>query len=323
MTFIASVIAKKGVAIIADSLVTSQMPILHYGEFLKYIRSLPDNGNGGTAIDLDDILELFNSEPVFTKDYEEKLFQLNKFTAVTTTGAAYINEKNISDLIEEFKSQTTDINDMAVPFEHKLQQFSSFLNAQVREHIIKYDSMDYCAFLFTYYERHSHNTHVYKMYIQEIDSEYLNDLNYNYVNLQKQLDWMKVVCDGQNKLSEKILYGTGKELFQVFPKFLDNLIRVLNIQNFSAPENLNDVMYEDEYFRNFFWGNIELLNLTELSVQQAVDLACLLMRLEVDFQKYTKNIPTVGGVIKLAVIDESGFRFISGHNIEAPKHIII
>jgi hypothetical protein len=46
------------------------------------------------------------------------------------------------------------------------------------------------------------------------------------------------------------------------------------------------------------------------------------MRLEVDFQKYTKNMPTVGGVIKLAVIDEhEGFRFILGDKIEPPKHI--
>lgn len=66
---------------------------------------------------------------------------------------------------------------------------------------------------------------------------------------------------------------------------------------------------------------MELLNLSDLSLQQAVDLASLLMRLEVDFQKYTRNIPTVGGVIKLAVIDEKGFRFILGDTVEPPKHI--
>ena len=35
-------------------------------------------------------------------------------------------------------------------------------------------------------------------------------------------------------------------------------------------------------------------------------------------QKYTENIPTVGGVIKLAIINEKGFKWISGQ--EVVKH---
>jgi len=58
-----------------------------------------------------------------------------------------------------------------------------------------------------------------------------------------------------------------------------------------------------------------MFKLRDLSLQQAVDLASLLMRIEIDIQKYTENIPSVGGVIKLAVIDADGFRYIAGNEI--------
>jgi len=63
---------------------------------------------------------------------------------------------------------------------------------------------------------------------------------------------------------------------------------------------------------------MKIFKLSELSLQQAVDLANLLMKIEIDFQTYTENISTVGGVIKIAIIDKNGFRYISGHEIIKP-----
>lgn len=69
------------------------------------------------------------------------------------------------------------------------------------------------------------------------------------------------------------------------------------------------------------FSDMKIFRLSELSLQQAVDLAYLLMRVEIDFQNYTENIPRVGGVIKLAVIDKNGFRFISGNDIVKPLNL--
>ena len=66
------------------------------------------------------------------------------------------------------------------------------------------------------------------------------------------------------------------------------------------------------------FSEMKIFKLSELSLQQAVDLAYLLMKIEIDFQTYTENIPTVGGVIKIATIDKMGFNFISGHDIIKP-----
>lgn len=137
------------------------------------------------------------------------------------------------------------------------------------------------------------------------------------------MDWVRVVCDGQNKLSDKVLYGIGKTLYHEFPAMVKNILARLNLPDGTVPDGFINELIQDDFFKEIFFGDIELLNLSELSVQQAVDLASLLMRLEVDFQKYTKTIPTVGGVIKLAIIDDDGFKFISGHDVEKPKHINI
>ena len=325
MTFIASVIAKKGVAITADSLVTSQEPILKYNRFIQYLNDQPKNDQGETLINPDAINNLFQREPVHTKDYEEKLFKLNDFTAITTTGAAYINNKSIADIVEEFKANQQDINDLAISFTDKLNQYSDFLNIQIREHLNVYTTLNHCTFIITYYEKHTHKTHIYKAIINETNSYNLANQGYNYVTLDQEPEWARIVCDGQNKLSDRVLYGLGKSLYSIFPIIVRDLLQRLNLQEGQGviPHDFVDQLTQQDFYRDLFFADIEMLNISDLSVQQAVDLASLLMRLEVDFQKYTKNIPTVGGVIKLAVIDESGFRFIAGDKVEPPKHIHI
>lgn len=324
MTFIASVIAKKGVAIIADSLVTSQLPILHYDNFIDYLNNHPKNPAGETVInDPNEILRLFNHEPIFTKDYEEKLFQFNNYTALTTAGTAYLNDKSISDIIEEFKGiQGDEMNDMAIDISIKIDALSAFLNDQVKEHLGKYRFVEYCLFVITYYEKHTHKTHIFKLVINPADRTALANAGHIFVTLQpKEADFIRVVCDGQNKISDLILFGFGKPLYWKMPTIVQKIAGKLGVDAAAIPATFVDDLVAEPDFNNMLFGDIELFNLTDLSVQQAVDLASLLMRIEVDFQKYTKNIPTVGGVIKLAVIDEKGFRFILGDTIIAPKHI--
>jgi hypothetical protein len=323
MTFIASVIAKKGVAVIADSLVTSQMPILHYRKFLDHLNAQPKNEQGEISLDPNNIIPLFAFEPIYTKDYEEKLFRLNNFTAITTTGIAEINDKTIDDIVREFIGVQLDIEDFAIPIETKITQFKGYVTTQIKEHLEKYGQIGTCIFIITFYEKSTHKTHIHRLTSVETDKAALDNPDFDYILTTKEMDWVRVVCDGQNKLSDKVLYGIGKTLYDVFPAMVNNILERLNLPEGTVPEGFINQLIQDEFFKDIFFGDIELLNLSELSVQQAVDLASLLMRLEVDFQKYTKNIPTVGGVIKLAIIDDDGFKFISGHDVEKPKHINI
>ena len=322
MTFIASVIAKKGVALIADSLVTSSLPILHHKKFIDHLEAQTPNSDGEITITPNDIAGLFEWEPSFTKDFEEKLFGFNLYTAITTTGIASINDKKIITIINEFKAlNVTNIEDFSITIEDKLDSFSLFLTEQIKEHFTKYENIGSCTFLFSFYEKSTSITHIFKIITTTANATTLSDPNFVYVSKLKEVDWAKVVCDGQNKLSDNILYGIGRPLYLMFREIVKNILNKLTLPAGSIPPDFVDTLIADPFFNNIFYSDVEMLNLSELSLQQAVDLASLLMKVEVDFQKYTRNIPTVGGVIKLAVIDDDGFRFILGNTIEPPKHI--
>lgn len=317
MTFIASVVAKKGVAIIADSLVTSSTRVLFQSDLLSYIQS-----KGQDELTLEDVYGLFNEQPIFTKDYEEKLFSLDTFTGITTTGVAYIDNKSISDLVESFKSINKNLDEIQI--EKKLELLSDFLNIQVREHLKKYNRLvGRCILIISHYEKDTHETEIYKLEISDAsDTMLFDNANYNFVGIVKQENFIKIVCDGQNKLSDKVLFGLGKQIYEILPDIISDLAKKFGKEDEVTEEFINN-LFQEEFYRRIFGRDIEIFNISELSLQQAVDLASLLMKLEVDFQKYTKNIPTVGGLIKLAVIDENGFRFISGNDVQPPKHLTI
>ena len=321
MTFIASVIAKKGVALIADSLVTSSLPILHHKKFIDYLSAQTPNPAGEITITPTDIAGLFEWEASYTKDFEEKLFQFNEYTAITTTGIASINEKKIITIVNEFKLRQVDINDLAISIDTKLDQFSEYLTEQIKDHLGKFNDIGSCTFLFSFYDKITFITHIYKIVTVPANISSLTDSTFIYLLRNKEVAWAKVVCDGQNKLSDNILYGVGRPLFLMFTTMVNTILAKLALPPGTIPSNFIDTLIADDYFNNIFYSDVEMLHLSELSLQQAVDLASLLMKVEVDFQKYTRNIPTVGGVIKLAVIDEKGFRFILGDTIEPPKHI--
>jgi len=324
MTFIASVVAKKGVAIIADSLVTSSLPILHYNRFLDHLKTKPKSEGGDISLNPSEVESLFKFEPYYTKDYEEKLFKLNKYTAITTTGIAEINDKKIIDIVQSFVNSKSDLENQSIPIEQRISDFSEFVTKEIREHLTKYEEIGRCIFIITFYETTISKTHIFKTTLKENDRQSLENPNFLYLKTIKEADWIKVVCDGQNKLSDNVLYGIGKPLYEIFPDLISNIIDKLQLPEGSIPPDFIDQLMNDEYFSKIFYGDVELLNLSELSLQQAVDLASLLMRLEVDFQKYTRNVPTVGGLIKLAIIDhDNGFNFISGDNVIPPRHITI
>ncbi len=80
MTFIASVIAKKGVAIVADSFVTTVEHSIDRNEFVDYLI----NTNPKKSIPIADIVNLFKQKASHTKNFADKLFQFDDYSAIAT-----------------------------------------------------------------------------------------------------------------------------------------------------------------------------------------------------------------------------------------------
>lgn len=327
MTFIASVIAKKGVAIIADSLVTSSRPIIEFEDFNRLMTSKIKGlkKNSSIKIDPNEINNLFKIKPSHTKDYEEKMFEYDKYTAITTAGSAEINEMRIgvliNEMIERNKKNKQSYNRKRI--ETRVKEFTLFIKKHAIEHIKKRIIIRPTTFIFTHYNHNDDKTTIYKIVVNSCNSEILKkNPDFQLVTYELSPENYKVVCDGQNRISERILFGELQFLGFIIPKILERVSKDYPEvkDKILKPDYIKGVLTDKEIlFNQFISEDVKMFKLTDLSLQQATDLAWLLMRIEIEIQKFTENIQTVGGVIKLAVIDKKGFYFIKGHEIIIPK----
>ncbi|HXR84437.1 MAG TPA: hypothetical protein VN722_09025 [Hanamia sp.] len=319
MTFIASVIAKKGVAVIADSLVTSMERVIGYEAFLNFFRDKAKSTPvDEIKIEPSELVSLFESKPSHTKDYEEKLFQYDKYTAVTTAGTASVNKKRIEYLVKEIIDKNKkDKSYSSKKLETKVKDFAGFLNKEAIEHLNKSDYISTTTFIFTHYDKAKEQTTIYKVDINPCSKKDIKDETFNCVVVRKMEDYYRVVCDGQNRISERILFGEIDFFIDITPKIIDKVIEKLKIPSGKIPFDFVKNFMSDakSFLPSQFYDDMKINRLADLSLQQAVDLASLLMKIEINFQKYTENVPTVGGVIKLGIIDKDGFKFISGNEI--------
>jgi 20S proteasome alpha/beta subunit len=322
MTFIASVIANKGVAIIADSLVTSVEYVVGYKHMMDYIdNKRKDEGATEVAVKCDEVRGLFRRKPSHTRDYAEKLFQFDKFTAVTIAGTAHIGGRSVEELIGDataINEQDTNYDKKAI--ETKVRDFCAFINSKAKEHALKGNRIAKTVFIFTNYEPISNMTTVYKIVVDNPKIGNVKNNEYKYVTYNRIPAADKVICEGQHRISDRILFGNYDYFLSIIPIIMERMIINLNVSlEALSPEYIDYCVNDMETFlKQQFVDERIMEGLSNLSLQQAVNLAHLLMKIEVNFQKYIDKIPSVGGLIRLAVIDKDGFRFIAGNDIVMP-----
>jgi len=320
MTYIASVIARKGVAIIADSLVTSMHRVIEEDTLLNYLKN-KKNTNNNITLTPSELATLFQKKPSHTKDFENKLYGYDKYTAITTSGMAWLDNMKIEEIIKEAIQKITKVRGYShQKIETKIKHLCEFLTEKVKEHLNIFNEVGNTSFILTHYDRKNEKTFIYRIFIYSSNKKNLNDNNYQFVGYKKAEDYEKVVCDGQNRISERILLGDLLTTYTLIPKICNKIFTEFSINNIPQ-DYIEKVKLDPNIVPLSIIDGAKLFSLSDLSLQQAVDLACLLMNIEIDFQKYTEDIPTVGGVVKLAIIDENGFRYIAGIEIIKPNNI--
>jgi len=324
MTFIATVIGKRGAAVIADSLVTTKIPTIEWRDFIDF---LDKEGKKDPSSDIKlspgDIMGLFKSRPSYTKDYEEKLFKFDDYTAITTAGSASINGKRIGVLIRDIvEINKSDKNYNRKKIKTKVKNFCLELEKDIKAHIQSQNSISRTRFIVTHFEKKSRKTIAYKLDVNPSDKKDLLDTTYEFIRIDLANDYEKVISNGQNRISERILYGSLDDVYRLIPRLALRIFEDFKIPEDKIPKDYIDKLRSDRTVVSpKLFEEMQIFKLSELSLQQAVDLASLLMRIEIDFQTYTENIPTVGGVIKVATLNENGFKFVSGHEVTKPNNI--
>lgn len=309
MTFIASVVAKKGAVVIADSLVTTMEKVLDYDAFKEYCTEVKGNSLKPEELDL-----LFNEKASYTRDNGEKIFAYDKYTAIAVAGSVLINNKSVEELIHEItRRNKLDKSYQRKNIQQKVGDFYNFLIAQVTEHLKGVGKIRSSIFLFTHYDMRIEQAIIYRFKIASCSMEDSDKQAADYVSYQRMTDFHKVVCAGQNRISRRILFGAMDFFNEVIPEVMGLCVEKLGIERGHIPDDFMQLV--SERLSPQFYEDMKIRYLENLTIQQAADLALLLMMVETKFQNYTEKIPQVGGTVKLAVIDKEGFRFVTGQEI--------
>ena len=323
MTFIASVIAKDGIAVIADSLVSSVTQTLDRSDWEKFIdkKRSAQKRKGDFSFSEEEITNLFQTKPTHTKDFENKLFEYDNYTLITTAGSAIINNKRIVNLVTEIKKKTQQKKKSYIHqgLERKVRDFCALLEIEINAHIKEHGFIGETTLIFSHYNKSSSKPSIFKISIQP---------SVDVAKIKYAEEGARIVCDGQPGIAYRILYGGLLDSMQVHSLVLESCKEALKSENIAEGVQLPNGFFQnlaqklEETIINEQMKEAQMFHISSLSLQQAADLAYLLLKVERDFQVYTKEIPTVGGHVKLATINEDGINFILGKTIIKPtRHL--
>jgi 20S proteasome alpha/beta subunit len=319
MTFIASVIARDGVVIIADSLSTTVKPVIKSDALSKYYtRKKQEAGDKDFVFDLDEVIGLFTQQPHHTENYEDKLIQLDDYTAITTAGSANINNKRIYTLIENFKEYLKKERLVRKNIEEKVSHFCSFLTTEVKEHLKNNRQISQTLFFVTHYDRKQSKSIIYRVQIKRASQVELQNEAFEFLTSNLTPSHETIISGGVNITIEEVLWGPYDLLPAAVSSVVTKIQKDFNLTDAQLSEEYMASLINDPDIMSSFKRNAKLRNMKELSIQEAVNLAYLCLKIEMDFQNYSNDMPVVGGVIRIAIIDKGGFRFLSGDRIISP-----
>lgn len=312
MTFIASVKARNGVAIVADSLVTTSVPVLLFEDFRKFI----DTNHDKAAFSVEDVLVLFKSQAHHTNDYEDKLIKYDEFTAITIAGSARIKNHTISDII----SAKAELNKLNAKYKEmtltkKVDDFAKHIKSVLTETDRKPNINT--LFVFTHFDVKAKTTEIIQL---DVNATTEDDKYLIQATQKPYHSGIKVVCNGQDTLTTTLLYGCAFKANGLLRMFVEKFIDASEIKVSKRKVDDTLVRLGENIFTEFpsLMDEINGFKIRDLSLQEAVDLAYLLLKVEMDFQKYTQDIPNIGGVIKVATIDHRGYIDVCGNSIVSP-----
>jgi len=316
MTFIASVIAKEGIAIVADSFRTTVHHSLDEDKFLEFIDKAVDKVN----IPIADLVGLFEEKASHTRNFVDKLIQFDDDSAVCTAGAAYINGKETKDVIKTVAVEmqvNKGVYD-AMTIEEKLTEISSKIEKEIVEQLATYN-VGATDFIFSHFNRAKNEPQVFVIKIKKTDKGAFNKDKPELVSWDDRTN-LGIITDGQDTFVDRLIFGSlYTNMGNVKRGIIEYIVTKFNLEGEDTDNLIKEVTHQD-FIRPIITQDIFNIKFRELSLQEAVDLATLLIKIEMDIQIYTEKIPTVGGLIRLAVISkDKGFQWISGDKIINPK----
>lgn len=318
MTFIASIIAKEGVAMVADSFVTTSGLSISGEDFVDYLKTAKNK----KSISISEVANLFQRRASHTRNYADKLFQFGNYSAISTTGAAYINGKEIKDVIKSIAAQmqVDEAVYAAKDIEEILTDFCDRIKHEVLSQLKTTDFPE-TDFIFSHFNRHKNIPQIFLIRIKSLTVAGHDPSDKEMVTFSERSD-LKIVTDGQDAFVDRLIFGSlYRNTSEIKEQFINYILKTLSPKGLKKKEVISEIR-DPSFLKDIIQYDAFSINFRELSLQEAVDLAALLIKITMDIQVYTEKIPTVGGLIRLAIIDkDKGFQWIAGDKITPSKII--
>jgi hypothetical protein len=255
-----------------------------------------------TIKDLNDN-KLLKKKSTHTQDHINKLFKVNKYTCITISGSSSLNEVLLEDIIKDYSASIKDEDEIGSITEN----LKIILNDYLEKHLARFTVFVGSRLIISHFSTVKNTALIFQIII-----------NKSVVLEEKTVN--RVIYSGQSKIADKILQFSSVNVIDIILKEIQSDLIAKKI---ISEEDLKKVVQSAfEKSRVFIMNEIELLKIRKsLSLQEAVNFACLLMKIVVDFQHYYEILPTVGGTIRIAVINKDGFSFIKGDKIRIPEYL--
>ncbi|NQX97345.1 MAG: hypothetical protein HRT73_05620 [Flavobacteriales bacterium] len=317
MTFIASVIARDGVVVVADSFRTSMEQTINISEFTEYLK---ENEEG--EVNLKSLISLFKLKPSHTRNYAQKMTGLDEQTIVTSSGNAYINGVEVKDVVLNYsKIHKKEAEYKTKKIELIAEGFCKYLKNQVLKHLKDNDYFSNTDFIMSHYSKKEQKPYIFKIRIRHVTlKEVEENSNYEFIKYDNESGY-GVVTSGQDRIIDRMLFGSlYMDAMNIARKVSNAIFNELKSQKKTRDRVERLITYGEDFILNEdIKKEIKLVSIRDLSLQEAVDFAALLMKIVMDIQVYTEKTPTVGGQIKLTVIRNEGVKEVLGHEIISPE----
>jgi hypothetical protein len=306
MSFVAAVVAKKGVAIIADSLEIPEFADRWATSIIHEDEGADTHGEQTVKSILASPSARLYAEQFYLEEHAEKIFQLDQFTCIVMTRIIAINDKSMRELVETYQGHIKERAGQPA-FAGRLNDFRVFLDDQIKAHMVRYQQLEKSTLLMAGYDPQTMRSSISRIRIRECKSPLPPDQG-SCLSIKHQS--ASIIHYGQSRICPSIIQGFQWKSNRDLPHLVRNIIKRLRSPDHQLPGAFLNMINKDPFYRLLFARDLKYLELSSLNIQQAVDLASLLMRLEIDLFKVTHTRPQVGGTIQLAAITEKGFHFI-------------
>jgi hypothetical protein len=312
MSFIATVSAGKGFAMIADSLEIPELPLPEFTLFADNVHSSYYQESEEDIFrlqnqSLSSPLQRSEAEQLCREDHAEKLFQIDPFSAIAAARIISINDKGLYDLLEEFKEGWQEQDHSSRGFAAKLNGLCDFINREIKLHLKNYGYLNGNVLIIAHYDVHTMSTNTFKIRIRDrhYDSPQYSD---SFLLLQQKFS--KILINGSTHISKAFLLWFERAQVRDVSRQVRNIIKRIHSVDNRLPGEFIHTLKHDRFYQFLLSPDYKKIDIANLSVQQAIDLASMLIQLEIDYYRFKKVEAKVGGVIRLAVVDKEGFRFI-------------